>query len=150
MSPGWMAQLVGVLSHTPESCWFDFWLEHMPGLWVRFPVWVCMGGSWLTFLSHIDVSLSLSPTSPSLSKINKNISSDGDLKKKVGGHKKLRKAEGGRAYYVIRWCQISNVWQCERWGAKVAGGYRDSVCENNSNIPFIVCIGCVGHLSQPW
>ena len=34
-------------------------------------VMLCMGGSWLVFLSHINVSLSLSPTPSFLSKINK-------------------------------------------------------------------------------
>ena len=55
--PGWVVQLVGAWSLTPQGCGFH------PG---------CKGGNQLMFLSHTEASLSL-PLPSSLSKISKHI-----------------------------------------------------------------------------
>ena len=39
---------------------FHSWSGHIPRLWVRSPVRACTGGNLSMFLSHIDLSLSLS------------------------------------------------------------------------------------------
>ena len=49
--PGWVAQLVGESSYTPEGWRFDSWSGHIPGLWIQSPTGACMGGNWLMFLS---------------------------------------------------------------------------------------------------
>ena len=73
-----LAQLVGMVSHTPKGCRFN----SQPGHILRLRVWSLVGG-WGTYsrqpidVSNIDVSLSLSPSCPftplpeSLCKINK-------------------------------------------------------------------------------
>ena len=48
LCPGWVPQLVGALSRAPER------------LWVWYPVGEHKGGNQSLFLSHINVSLSLS------------------------------------------------------------------------------------------
>ena len=63
--PGQAALVVGASSCAPEGLGFDSHSGHIPRLQVQFPVKVRMGGSWLMFLSHIDVSLSLPSFFPS-------------------------------------------------------------------------------------
>lgn len=58
-SPGWMARLDGVLSHTPKSCGFDPWWGSCIGVGQQTDVPV----------SHINVSFSCSL----LSQVNKHI-----------------------------------------------------------------------------
>ena len=72
-NPGWAAQLVRMLSHTPKAFGFHPWSGHIPRLWVRSLVGSHVGGSQWMFVSHRCSSLSPHPYS-SLSKINKNIS----------------------------------------------------------------------------
>ena len=55
-----VAPLVGASACKPKSCGFSSWSGHIPGLWVRSPLRVYMGGNQSMFLSHIDVSLSSS------------------------------------------------------------------------------------------
>ena len=61
---GRLAQLVGVLSHTPKG-WgadrFDSRSGHIPRLWVQLPVGAYMGGNQSMFLSYTDASLSVFP-----------------------------------------------------------------------------------------
>ena len=79
------AQLVGASSHTPQGSKFDSGSVYIYRLWVQSPVGVHTGSDQLMFLSHINVSLSLSlsfPLTPSLSLKSINISSVEDLKKK--------------------------------------------------------------------
>ena len=56
----WVAQLVGVSSHTPKGCGFDSQSGHIPRLQVQSQVGTCTEGYWLMFLSHISVCLSRS------------------------------------------------------------------------------------------
>ena len=65
--PPHLAQLVGLLSHAPKSCGFDSGAGHIPRL--RFDP--CMRGYQSMFLSHSNVSLSLSSSLPLSLKINK-------------------------------------------------------------------------------
>ena len=64
--PGQAALVVGASSCAPEGLGFDSHSGHIPRLQVQFPVKVRMEGSWLMFLSHIDVSLSLPSFLPSV------------------------------------------------------------------------------------
>ena len=57
--PGWVAGLVGVLSHTPKACEFDPQSGHIGRLWVGFLVGVPMEGNGSMVPSHVDVPLSL-------------------------------------------------------------------------------------------
>ena len=75
-----VAQLVGAFSHEPKGGRFDSQSGHMPRLWFQSLVSEHMGGHWLMFLSHINVSLPISlhlspPLSLSspLSKINEHV-----------------------------------------------------------------------------
>ena len=64
--PGWRGSVDWVLAYEPESRWFDSQSGHMPGLRMPGPqLGVCKRRP------HIDVSPSLSPSLPSLQKINK-------------------------------------------------------------------------------
>ena len=73
--PGWVVQLVGASSCTPEGYRFHSWSGRIPRLRVQSLVEMCTGGNRLIFLSHINVSLSLSlslslsPLPPSLKSI---------------------------------------------------------------------------------
>ena len=59
----WLVWLsfIGVSSPKPKSRRFNFQSGHMPRLWVQSLVRVHSRGNQLIFLSHINVSLSLSP-----------------------------------------------------------------------------------------
>ena len=57
-----MAHLVGALSYKLKGCGFNSQSGHMPRLWVQSLVGVLMGGNRPMFLSHIDISLPLSPS----------------------------------------------------------------------------------------
>ena len=59
-----MAQFVGSLPYKLKGHKFESQSGHMPVLWVRSPVGVHARGSQLMFLSHINVSLSLSLSPP--------------------------------------------------------------------------------------
>ena len=61
-SPGQVALLIGTSSHTPKGCEFYPQLGHIPRLQVQSPVGQHTGGNHSMFLSHIDVSLPLSPS----------------------------------------------------------------------------------------
>lgn len=56
--------------------------------------------------------------------------------KKIGRRKNILHPRG---------CQMSQVWQCERWGEKVAGRSR-VFAKKSWNLPFPVCVRCGGHL----
>ena len=69
-----VARLVGASSHAPKVCGFDPQSGPIPRLWVQSLVRAHMEGNWSMFLSHIDISFSLSPSLPvSLKSIIKNI-----------------------------------------------------------------------------
>ena len=69
-----VARLVGASSHAPKVCRFDHQSGPIPRLWVQSLVRAHMEGNWSMFLSHIDISFSLSPSLPvSLKSIIKNI-----------------------------------------------------------------------------
>ena len=61
--PGQVAQLVGAFSRITKGCRFDSQSGHIPRLRVQSLFGAHMGGKRPKFLSHKDVSLSLSPTS---------------------------------------------------------------------------------------
>ena len=60
--PGQVAQLVGVLSHTPKGCKFNFQSGHAPRLRVQSQVGACTQGNRVIVPPHVYVSLSLSLT----------------------------------------------------------------------------------------
>ena len=64
LQPGWVAQLVGASSCTPESCRFSSLPRRIPRPWVQSLVWACAGGNQLMLLSYTSVSLSLSVPPP--------------------------------------------------------------------------------------
>ena len=77
--PGMGVQLIRASSHTPKDWGFDSWLGHIPRLWVQSPVGMCRRGTRSMFLSHIDVSFSLSLSLPpfvSLKSINISLGED--------------------------------------------------------------------------
>ena len=57
-SPGWVAQLVGALSHIPKGYRLNPHSGHIPRLWVQSPVGTHIGGNPQMFLSHINVPFS--------------------------------------------------------------------------------------------
>ena len=65
-SLGWVAQLVGALSHRLEVCRINSWSRNIPRLWVQSPVRAWTGGNQA-------MSLSFSAPPSSLSEINKHI-----------------------------------------------------------------------------
>ena len=90
-SPGWVAQLVGASSYTPEVCGFDPWSRHIPRLWVQSPVKVHTGGNQLMFLS----------LPSSLCKINKHVLG--------GGLKKCTRRCAWSSYHVKE--DLKTSWQ---------------------------------------
>ena len=73
-----VAQIVAVSSGTSKVCGFDSWSGHIPRLQVRSLVRVCMRSNQLMFLSHTEVSLSLTVSLKSV-----NISSGKAFKKQA-------------------------------------------------------------------
>ena len=69
--PGQVAQLVGVLSHTPKGCRFNFQSGHAPRLRVQSQVGACTQGNRVIVPPHVYVSLSLSLSFSSLLSKNK-------------------------------------------------------------------------------
>ena len=67
--PGWVAQLIGALTPTPEACGFDSRPGHIPRLQVRSPVQVCTGAAKQFLFTSVFLSL----FSSSLLEINKHI-----------------------------------------------------------------------------
>ena len=75
----WASVRIRASSHTPKCFRVDSWSGHIPRLQVLSPAGEHMGGNQAMFLTHIDVSLSLSLHPLPLKSINK--SSGEDFKK---------------------------------------------------------------------
>ena len=59
--PGRVALLVGASTRTPKGCGFNSWSRYMPRVWVRSLLGQIQEATdWWMFLSHIDVSFSVS------------------------------------------------------------------------------------------
>ena len=69
--PPAVAQLAGCHPTQAKSCRFDSWSGHRPGLWAWSLVRMPARGNRSMFLSHIDISLTLSPSIPLSLRINK-------------------------------------------------------------------------------
>ena len=77
-----VAQLVGAMSCKLKSCRFNSRPVHMPGFQIWSEVRAHVRGSRSMFLSHMDISLSLSPSLPfSLKSISMSLGEDKKGKK---------------------------------------------------------------------